>query len=68
MAGLGGSLTSRLLAGSLLIELPGLQIMAFDPVAISIIVVTVMALAFLAVTIPAVRAARQDPIDALRYE
>ena len=41
---------------------------AFDPVAIGLIVLTVMTLAFLAGTIPAVRAARQDPIDALRYE
>ncbi|MBK8445683.1 MAG: ABC transporter permease [Micropruina sp.] len=68
LAIVAGSLTSGLLAGSLLTDLPGLQIIAFDPVAIGIIVGTVMAIAFLAGTIPAVRAARQDPIDALRYE
>lgn len=68
LAVLGGSFASGLLASSLLSELPGLQLIAFDPVAIGIIVLTVMALAFLAGTIPAVRAARQDPIDALRYE
>lgn len=68
LAVLGGSFASGLLAGSLLSELPGLQVIAFDPVAIGLIVLTVMALAFLAGTIPAVRAARQDPIDALRYE
>lgn len=68
LAILGGSYASGLLAGSLLTELPGLQVIAFDPVAIVIIVLTVMALAFLAGTVPAIRAARQDPIDALRYE
>jgi putative ABC transport system permease protein len=32
------------------------------------VIVLVMGIAFLAGTLPAVRAARQNPIDALRYE
>jgi putative ABC transport system permease protein len=33
-----------------------------------VIIVVVMGIAFLAGTIPALRAARQDPIESLRYE
>ena len=56
------------LAGSLLADLPGLTLVAFDPLAVGTIVITVMAIAFLAGTIPALRAAKADPIESLRYE
>ena len=65
LAGLG---INTLLAGGLLADLPGLTLVAFDPVSIGVIVLTVMAIAFVAGTIPALRAARQDPIESLRYE
>lgn len=65
---LAGSAISTALAGSLLSGLPGLNIMLFEPVSIVTIILVVMAIAFLAGTLPARRAARQNPIDALRYE
>jgi putative ABC transport system permease protein len=70
-AGIGiafGSLISHVLATTALSGLPGLQIMKFSPVSITVIIVVVMLIAFLAGTLPARRAARQNPIDALRYE
>jgi len=65
---LAGTGANALLADSLLADLPGLTLVAFDPAALATIVITVMGLAFLAGTIPALRAARQDPIESLRYE
>lgn len=65
LAGLGAN---TLLADTLLADLPGLTLVAFDPVALATIILVVMGLAFLAGTIPALRAARQDPIESLRYE
>jgi len=65
LAGLG---INGLLAGGLLADLPGLTLVAFDPVSVGVIVVLVMGIAFLAGTIPAARAAQQDPIESLRYE
>ncbi|WP_020013175.1 ABC transporter permease [Promicromonospora sukumoe] len=55
-------------AGDLLANLPGLTLIAFDPVTVAAVVLGVMAIAFLAGTLPALRAARQDPISSLRYE
>src|SRR5690606_7789595 len=60
---LTGTLVSNALANSVLSGLPGLTLVAFDPVSIGSIVLAVMAIAFLAGTIPALRAARQDPIE-----
>lgn len=65
---LTGSLISSALADSLLSGLPGLQIMLFEPTSIITVILVVMAIAFLAGTLPARRAALQNPIDALRYE
>lgn len=55
-------------AGDLLADLPGLTLIAFDPVSVATVVLGVMGIAFLAGTLPALRAARQDPISSLRYE
>lgn len=65
---LAGSAISSALASSVLSGLPGLQIMLFEPVSIITVILVVMAIAFLAGTLPARRAAGQRPIDALRYE
>ena len=63
-----GSLISNLLANGIFSALPGLQVVQFAPASIAIIVGVVMLIAFLAGTLPARAAARQNPIDALRYE
>ncbi|TFB99573.1 ABC transporter permease [Cryobacterium adonitolivorans] len=65
---LAGFAANSLLADTLLADLPGLTLVAFDPTALATIILVVMGLAFLAGTIPALRAARQDPIESLRYE
>lgn len=63
-----GSVINSVLAGGLLAELPGLTLFVFAPATILGILAVVMAIAFVAGTIPALRAARQDPIESLRYE
>jgi putative ABC transport system permease protein len=49
-------------------SLPGFTLIEFDPKNLIVIVLIVMAIAFLAGSLPAHRAAKKDPIDALRYE
>jgi putative ABC transport system permease protein len=63
-----GTLASSLLANGVFAALPGLQVVQFAPASIAIIIGIVMGIAFLAGTLPARAAARQNPIDALRYE
>ncbi|WP_308465731.1 ABC transporter permease [Rathayibacter soli] len=63
-----GSLVSSALSRTVLSGLPGLHVMLFTPGSIAVIIGVVMVIAFLAGTLPARRAARQNPIDALRYE
>jgi len=63
-----GSVASNVLSTTLLADLEGLQVLQFAPTTVGLIVLVVMLIAFLAGTIPARRAARQNPIDALRYE
>lgn len=65
VAGVG---ISSVLSGTLLADLPGLTLIAFDPLSIAVIIVIVMGIAFLAGTLPAARAARADPVESLRYE
>ncbi|WP_229382029.1 ABC transporter permease [Microbacterium schleiferi] len=63
-----GTGVSGVLSTSLLADLPGLTLIAFDPASIATIILVVMVIAFLAGTLPAARAARADPVDSLRYE
>ena len=68
IAMLAGAGISAVLADGLLADLPGLTLIAFDPVSILSIIALVMVIAFLAGTLPAARAARADPVESLRYE
>ncbi|WP_313539982.1 ABC transporter permease [Leifsonia aquatica] len=68
LAVLAGTAISGLLSGSLLSNLPGLTLIAFNPASIIGIILIVMAVAFVAGTLPAARAAKADPVESLRYE
>jgi putative ABC transport system permease protein len=63
-----GTVVSGALGRTLLSALPGLHIMVFTPGAVALIILVVMLIAFLAGTLPARKASRQNPIEALRYE
>ncbi len=63
-----GGVISKVLAGGLLKDLAGLQILTFTPAAIISVLLLVMGIALVAAVLPASRAARQSPIDSLRYE
>lgn len=46
----------------------GLTLFALDPAALGLIAAVILVIAFVAGTLPAARAAKKDPIEALRYE
>lgn len=68
VAMIAGTAISNGLSTTLLADLSGLNLVAFDPLAIASIVLVVMGIAFLAGTLPAARAAKADPVESLRYE
>jgi putative ABC transport system permease protein len=63
-----GSALSAVLAVGPLAALLGLNILMFEPVSVVGIIILIMAIAFLSGTLPARRAAKQNPIESLRYE
>jgi putative ABC transport system permease protein len=63
-----GTAASGILARGPLSDLAGLQILSFAPGPVAGVIILVMAIAFIAGTLPAWRAASQNPIDSLRYE
>ncbi len=63
-----GNIINKIVLSTFLKDLVGLQLLAFSPASVATIIGIVMAIAFLAGSLPAIRAARQNPIDSLRYE
>ena len=63
-----GSILSSVLADGVLSGLPGLNILLFEPASVAFVIALVMLIAFLSGTLPAQRAAKQNPIESLRYE
>ena len=63
-----GLVVNNVAAGSILQDLPGFNLLAFTPSSIALTMLLIMGIAFLAGTLPARKASRQNPIDALRYE
>jgi len=63
-----GSILSSVLSKGFLSGLPGLNILLFEPASVALVILLVMLIAFLSGTLPAQRAARQNPIESLRYE
>lgn len=63
-----GNIANRVLSATILSDLEGLTISLFTVPDVVTIILVVMLIAFLSGTMPAARAAKQNPIDALRYE
>ncbi|MDO5094730.1 MAG: FtsX-like permease family protein, partial [Propionibacteriaceae bacterium] len=68
LAAVVGSGTNSSLSAGLLAQLPGLNLFTFEPGQMLGITALIVAIAFVAGTLPAFRAARKEPIEALRYE
>lgn len=69
LAGIGiGRVVNNIAANTFLKELPGFDLMSFPAQTVLVIMLIIMSIAFLAGTLPARRASKKDPIEALRYE
>jgi putative ABC transport system permease protein len=63
-----GQVANKIASEGFLKDLPGFDLTLFPAMAVGGIMLLIMTIAFLAGTLPARRAAKQDPIEALRYE
>lgn len=68
IANLSGRIINNIASDTFLKDLPGFELTSFTWQSMLTIIVTIMIIAFLAGTLPARRAAKKNPIDALRYE
>ncbi|MCL2038099.1 FtsX-like permease family protein [Candidatus Saccharibacteria bacterium] len=68
MAYLARAIVNPIASDTFLKDLPGFNLLQFDLKWLAGLVLLVMMIAFLAGTLPARRAAKKDPIEALRYE
>src|SRR5699024_6713811 len=63
-----GTVGNTVLINGPLDSVPGLSLYAVEPLSLLIIAAVIIAIAFLAGTLPALRTATTDPIEALRYD
>ena len=63
-----GRIVNQVAAKNLISDLPGLSLLAFPWQSVAGTMLLIIGIAFLAGTLPAWRASRLNPIDALRYE
>lgn len=63
-----GQIANQVVSSTILKDLPGFSLLIFPVTALVQTTLLIMVIAFLAGTLPARRAAKQNPIDALRYE
>ena len=67
-AALLGKIVNTIATKGFLKNFPGLSLLTFPLTTIAIVIVGIMLIAFFAGTLPALRASKKDPIEALRYE
>lgn len=63
-----GQVINSVAEDTFLKDLTGFVLVQFPALYIAVIMVTIMTITYLAGTLPARRASKQNPIDALRYE
>jgi putative ABC transport system permease protein len=63
-----GSLINDIGKHSFLKDFPGLSLLTFPLATVIIVILVIMLIAFIAGTLPALRASKKNPIEALRYE
>lgn len=69
LAGIGiGKIANTVASRTFLKDLVGFELTSFPFTSVIVIMLVIMSIAFLAGTLPARRASKKDPIEALRYE